>query len=128
MVQTLSVRRLHLEYKLWIAELSFNKELLNIYEMNLQDLAKDNPNKDIMPMVEHFQNQFILKKEQIDELMHDLHVSEVQLAALARNRSGPGLANLRLDNHPELRQEMIMFRKLMEELKQEFHQFELKAS
>jgi hypothetical protein len=74
--------------------------------------------------VEQFQNKFILQKEIIDHLKHDLNGSEKQLASFASELSGMGLESIRMDNHTKLRERMATFRKLYTEMKNEFRWFE----
>lgn len=124
MYPTISIPSLHLEYQLWIRELSFYKESIKILEKHLELLVSRNTGKAVRATIEHFQNQFILQKEVIDELKHRLSISEKQLAAFVYEMSGTGLDNIKMDNHTELRQEVIVFRKLFNELKEEFRRFE----
>lgn len=77
-----------------------------------------------MPRIEQFQNQFIRQREVIDELKHDLNVSEKQLAAFVRDMAPIGYENERLDNHPELRERFLTFRSLFEDMKIRFRYFE----
>ena len=124
MVPTISIRSLHLEYRLWINELNFYKEEIRIFERQLESLLHKNPVVEITPRVEQFQNKFILQKEIIDHLKHDLNVSEKQLAAFTHDLSGTGVESIRMDNHSRLRERMTTFRKLYTDLKTEFRWFE----
>ncbi len=118
---TIAIPSLHLEYQLWIRELSFYKESIKIFEKHLELLINRNTGKAIRAKIEHFQNQFILQKEVIDELKHRLNSSEKQLADFVYEMAGTGM-----DDHTELRQEVVVFRKLYNELKEEFRRFETK--
>jgi hypothetical protein len=125
MVVTMPIKSLHLEYKVWIVELNFYKEMLSIFQSHLETIVSGDPeNKEIRPMVEHFQNQFFLQREVIDELKHDLNISEKQLAASTKDMAVVGFEFERLDNHSELREKFLTFRKIFNELKEEFHRFE----
>ena len=62
--------------------------------------------------VGHFQKQFIRHKEVIDQLKHNLGVTERQLKSFVLDVQGMGLHNFKMDNHPELRKEMQTFRKI----------------
>jgi len=75
MIPTISVRDLHLEYQFWTRELIFYKEEIKIFEDHLSGILGRNTRNGVPAQVEHFQNQFILQKEVIDFLKHDLHVS-----------------------------------------------------
>ena len=124
MFPTISIPQLHLEYQLWINELAFYKEEITLYEKYLEGIITINTSKEAAVGVEHFQNQFILQKEVIDQLKHDLRVSEKQLVSFVKELSGMGLESIRMDNHSKLRERMSTYRKLYKELKQEFRQFE----
>lgn len=124
MVGTVPIPKLHLEYRLWIAELQFAKEEIRIFEHHLEELVSKNFLIEVTAQVEQFQNRFIREKEVIDTLRHDLHGAEVQLVAFVKKLSGMGLESIRMDNHSKLRDQMNTFRKLYGELKQEFRRFE----
>jgi hypothetical protein len=126
MTPTISIRSLHLEYQLWTRELIFYKEEIKIFEDHLINiLDRNDSNSEVPPQVEHFQNQFILQKEVIDFLKHDLIVSERQLASFVHELSGEGIDTIKMDNHGKLRERMTTFRKIYKEMKQEFRRFEM---
>ena len=99
MIATISIRSLHMEYQLWTRELIFYKEEIRIFEHHLTAILKRNNKNGVPAQVEHFQNQFILQKEVIDYLKHDLQVSERQLAGFVYEMSSDGIENIKMDNH-----------------------------
>lgn len=125
MIATISIQSLHMEYQLWTRELTFYKEEIKIFEDHLAALLKRNNKNSIPAHIEHFQNQFILQKEVIDFLKHDLMVSERQLARFALELTGEGIDNIKMDNHGKLRERMLTFRKIYREIKNEFRRFEM---
>lgn len=125
MTPTISIRSLHLEYQLWTRELIFYKEEIKIFEDHLANILRRNNRNGVPAHVEHFQNQFILQKEVIDYLKHDLHVSERQLASFVHELTGEGIDGIKMDNHGKLRERMITFRKIFREIKQDFRRFEM---
>lgn len=124
MFPTTTIPKLHSEYSIWMNELNFCKEEIRIFERHLENVINRNKAVEITAQVEHFQNQFIREKEVIDELKHKLNISEKQLVGLVKELSGLGLESIKLDNHPKLRDDMRVFRKIFTELKQDFRQFE----
>jgi hypothetical protein len=124
MTPTVSIRSLHMEYQLWTRELIFYKEEIKIFEDHLIALLGRNTKSEVAVQVEHFQNQFILQKEVIDFLKHDLIVSERQLAAFVHDLSGDGIDGIKMDNHGRLRERMTTFRKIYREIKTDFRHFE----
>jgi hypothetical protein len=125
MTPTLSIRSLHMEYQLWTRELLFYKEEIKIFEDHLEAILHRNNKNGVPAHVEHYQNQFILQKEVIDFLKHDLIVSERQLAGFAHELSGEGIDTIKMDNHGKLRERMSTFRKIYKEMKSEFRRFEM---
>ena len=125
MMATISIRSLHMEYQLWTRELVFYKEEIKIFESHLIAILERNTKNGVPAHVEHYQNQFILQKEVIDFLKHDLIVSERQLANFVHDLSGEGIDNIKMDNHSKLRERMQTFRKIYREIKNEFRRFEM---
>ncbi|MCU7550197.1 hypothetical protein OCK74_13820 [Chitinophagaceae bacterium LB-8] len=124
MFQTITIPKLHLEYNSWIAELNFCKEEIKFYERHLENIISKHKSTEITSQVEHFQNQFIRHKEVIDELKHDLHLAEKQLAAFAKDLSDAGLVNIKMDNHTKLRDAVHTQRCIFDDLKKDFRHFE----
>ena len=121
---TISIPKLHTEYNAWMEELNFYKEEIKIFEHHLEAVATKCNTQEVLSQVEHFQNTFIRQKEVIDTLKHNLHISEKQLSAFVKKMSGMGLSSIKMDNHTRLRDEMLTFRKLFVEMKNDFRHFE----
>ena len=67
---------IHFEHRLWVNELNFFADELNIYEQQLGALATKYDKRGAMQELEQFQNQFIRQKEVLDTLQHDIHIHE----------------------------------------------------
>ena len=124
MFPTITIPKLHLEYRNWMNELAFCKEEITIFESHLENVVNRHSEVPVRAQVEHFQNQFILQKEVIDELRHELHISERQLAGFVKELSGLGLQSIKMDNHSKRRDDVNTFRKIYKELKDDFRRFE----
>ena len=96
MVPTISISGLHLEFQLWIRELTFYKEEIRMFENFLQSISGRCSDPEKLVRIEQFQNQFILQKDVIDYLKHDLNVSEKQLASFVHELSETGLESIRM--------------------------------
>jgi hypothetical protein len=123
MYPTTTIPNLHFEYQQWMKELNFFKEAIKIFETHLEKVMNRNKALEITAQVERFQNQFIREKEVIDVLKHKLNGSEKQLAGFVKELSGLGLQSIKMDNHPVLREDMKIFRKIFTELKNDFRRF-----
>ena len=78
-MQTLSVKNIDNQHSEWKSVLGFYKDELSIFNNRLTEVAAKNTTREVMQMVEHFQNQFLVQAENIDILQHDIneHVSTV---------------------------------------------------
>jgi hypothetical protein len=120
MESTASIEQFQEELQSWKRELSSSKEEIKSFEKELAGLAAHSHNRDIFPHIEHFQNNFIRQKEVIDELRHDLPDSPRRMENIFYSTSNGGDQ----DVHAELNDRMDMFRKLYQELREKFQQFE----
>ncbi len=71
-----SLNSLHHQITDWLRETDFYKQEISILEKRLQEVAAKNNSQEVLAEVEHFQNKFILNKEQLDILTHDLNKEE----------------------------------------------------
>jgi len=119
MESTASIEQFQEELQSWKRELSSSKEEIKSFEKELAGLASHSHNRDIFPHIEHFQNNFIRQKEVIDELRHDLPDSPRRLESIFYSSDGGDH-----DVQADLADRMDMFRKLYQELREKFQQFE----
>ena len=71
-----SLNSLHHQVSGWLRETDFYKQETAILEKRLEEVASKNTAPEISAQVEHFQNRFIITKEQLDILAHDLRKEE----------------------------------------------------
>lgn len=70
-----SVNALHHQSNDWLKDLQFYNDELLLLQNRLGEVAAKNSSQETLAMVEHFQNKFILLKEQTDILKHDVNAS-----------------------------------------------------
>ncbi|MFL1895316.1 hypothetical protein ACJRPK_06410 [Aquimarina sp. 2-A2] len=70
----------HFEHQHWRRQLLFWEDELKFFENRLSELVGRWTKKDVLAQLEHFQNQFILHKEVIDTLQHDINVHETDMS------------------------------------------------
>ena len=118
-----SLQVIHFEHRLWVNELNFFADELNIYEHQLEALATEYDKRGAMQELEQFQNQFIRQKEVLDTLQHDIHIHEQKLSeAIQKNAELP----LDTDYHNYLKGQMESFRSIYAELKEKFYRYLIK--
>lgn len=69
----------HQENQDWLKRLDFYKEEIQILRERLEELTRKNTDPQFLKSVEHFQNQFLIQRNHIDELAHDIRMNEGKL-------------------------------------------------
>ena len=113
---------LHFEHQLWTSEAKFFADELKIYQKRLEEVASKNTAQNILKQVEHFQNKFIIQKEQLGILNHEVTVHEQWLAKQAKNHP-TAIDHQLFGDHKVMHERMDVFRKIYAELKVEFNRF-----
>ncbi|MFM7007241.1 MAG: hypothetical protein ACKOWX_08300 [Flavobacteriales bacterium] len=112
----------HLENQDWLKRLDFYKEELNILRERLDEVTAKNNQAEFLKSVEHFQNQFIIQRNHIDELAHQIKANEhVLVAEIAANPVA--VDHRKLANHDEEADYIGYFEKNFALLRAEFNTF-----
>ena len=120
--RTKHIDELHFEHQLWLNEAKFYTDELKIYQKRLEEVASKNNSEDVRKKVEHFQNQFIIQKEQMDTLNHHVNEHEQWLTKYAKEN--PVAIDKKLfADHTVINDKVESFRKIYTELKNEFNKF-----
>lgn len=120
--KTRHIDELHFEHQLWLNEAKFYNDELKIYQKRLAEVASKNNAQDVLKNVEHFQNQFIIQKEQLDILNHHVNEHEQWLAKYAKEN--PVAIDKKLfADHVSINDKVEAFKKIYAELKVEFNKF-----
>ena len=120
--RSISLKSLHLEYRVWIAELNFDINLIRIFNDRLLELKQENKAD-----AELFEKKFDASREQIDELRHRMHIEKMNLAAIARDNQVTAHYEIKIpENYTLIRDDFFKFRILFNDLKSEFLRFENK--
>lgn len=112
----------HQNHKTWLNYLAFYKDEMQVLQRRLEEVASKNTNTDVLALVEHFQNQLILQREQHDILRHDIKQDENMIEKLYETI--PVLAeNSRPKAETELIDRVDTFGRLFHEMKDELYRF-----
>jgi hypothetical protein len=120
--KTKHIDELHFEHQLWTSEAKFYADELKIYQNRLAEVAAKNPSVEVRKQIEHFQNKFIIQKEQLDILNHEVTVHEQWLAKYAKEHP-VAIDHRSFADHTVMHEKMDSFHKIYNELKQEFKKF-----
>jgi hypothetical protein len=119
---TKPIADLHAEHKEWLTKLDFYKDETAIMRNRLEEIASKNTSKEILAQVEHFQNQLIVQKENIDEIRHVVKNHENYLESrVTENASASD--QQRAQDHTKMRERVNGFEKIFTELRHEFNRF-----
>lgn len=120
--RTKHIDELHFEHQLWSNEAKFYKDELGIYQKRLEEVAAKNTAADVRKQIEHFQNQFIIQKEQLDILNHHVNEHEQWLTKYAKENPVAIDKNLFAD-HTVINDKVDAFKTIYADLKKEFNKF-----
>ena len=112
----------HLENQDWLKRLDFYKEELTILKERLQEVTSKNTNTDFLKSVEHFQNQFIIQRNHIDELAHQIKANENTLVKEIE-QNPVAVDHRKVNSHDAENDFMDFFEKNFATLRTEFNQF-----
>lgn len=117
-----SVSHLSNEHNDWLRALDFYDTEIDTMGNHLTEVATKNTNQDAMKGVEHFQNQFIIQRNNIDELQHNIKINLEQISYQALSTAGH-VEIFTLNEHESMREDFMGFEKIMLELRHEFNRF-----
>lgn len=121
-MQTTSVNNMGNDHIEWKSNLGFCKDELKIFKERLDEVAGKNTGKEIMQMVEHFQNQFLVHSEVIDILLHDINENLALAASEAEQRAGH-IGKDKISMHDSLRERVKNEMQIFKDLKGTFTAF-----
>jgi hypothetical protein len=112
----------HFDHKLWMNELKFFEMQLDVFEERLEEIVLTIDDNGAMAAVETFQNQIIRQREVIDQLKHKFRIREKDLDALS-NETTIDSDNVLFADHRKEREEMQIFIKLYQEMREKYMHF-----
>ncbi|HWY37424.1 MAG TPA: hypothetical protein VNY73_02625 [Bacteroidia bacterium] len=112
----------HHENNTWANKLFFYKDEISIMENRLREIAAANTAKEVMARVEHFQNQLIVQRNNIDAIKHALSQNDALLEkSIEANPTATD--HRKMAYHTEERETMEAFEKNFNELRSQLKQF-----
>lgn len=126
MPATSSIMSLHLRFRLYIAEMNSDINVLRILADYLAELETKKNIPEVTKGIDHFRLQFIMLRKEIDELRHEMQLIKMKLAAAARENKAITNKTFPADNQTELQKRFTAFKKTFNKVKKEFGVFEAK--
>jgi hypothetical protein len=117
-----SIKLLHFEHREWLNRFDFYKNEFSSYEKLLGEVAVKNNSHEVTPQIEHFQNQFVLQREKLDVLRHNVKQSENAIEERMKDNA-VAWDHQSMPAEVELRGKVLAFDEMFNELKVEFRAF-----
>lgn len=125
-METVKIEALHAEHREWLNKIDFYYDDLKIMRHRLEEVAARNTDKSLMAQVEHFQNQFVIQRNELDEMKHAINQSESGIAEnVAQN--GTAVNRRSMPDDLSMRERVEQFEKLFLQLRKELMSFVAKA-
>jgi hypothetical protein len=105
----------------WERLLDFFKQENSYLKTRLSEVLDNKTDKDFLALAEHFQNQFILKDEFIDEMLHDVREQERNLHILTDKKAT--IEERLIKKQQKVRNEMEFLEKDFNRMKNEFNKY-----
>lgn len=106
----------------WLQAIEFYEKDLDILENRLSEVASKNTSHDAMAGVEHFQNQLIVQRNNIDELRHSINEHVEHVADDVKHHAGK-IETIFVGEHDKMKDEFESFEKVVKELRKEFNEY-----
>jgi hypothetical protein len=119
-----SFTQAHLENRLWINELEFYRDEINIYQIHFEEVMARNTSLQESEKVDSFRNQFARHRDLINELESELITAENKMAAYARTDTTADLDEVIVADHFQFGERMESFKTGYQNLKNDFKRFE----
>lgn len=121
-MSTASIYSQHEENTQWVSKLQFYRDELQLLNGRLEEIATKNNQAEVLKEVEHFQNQWIIQRNNIDEILHKVNENERSLQD--EIKSNPVAVDHRKMEYHAVEKELIEgFEKNFNELRSDFNRF-----
>lgn len=126
MAITHSPKGLHMKYRLRIAEMNRDIDILRIFDDYLTELRSQRSNDDVSKGINRFEKEFVQLRKEIDDLRHQMHLHKMNLAALSREGKVLDDETYKSEDHEGLEKRYFEQRKRFDQMREEFESFESK--
>jgi hypothetical protein len=124
MPATPSAMSLHLKYRLWIAELNFDINVLRIFGDYLIELRTRRKEAEVKSKADYFEKTFQGLRTEIDELRHEMHIGKMKLGAYGRDSKPFEYKEFNVENQVPLKKRLSVYKSDFKKINMEFEEFE----
>ena len=116
------VQQFHHENRTWVRSLDFFRQENSFLKNRLSEIVDQTTDRSVLAQAEHFQNQFIIKDEFLDQLRHDVNEQEKVLTDRYA-RTGREVEPDFSARQDKLREQMVYLEKDFTALRNEFNRY-----
>ena len=102
--------------------LDFYKQGIGILKKRLEEIASDNTGKEVAENIEHFQNQFFIQINNMDDLKHRINENINAIENQVKNSAGFVDQNS-ADENTRLYDQYLSEEKIINDIRQDFNRF-----
>jgi ABC-type transporter MlaC component len=124
MPATPSVMSLHLRYRLWIAELNFDINVLRIFGDYLNELRAKRKEAEVKSKSDYFEKEFTTLRSEIDEMRHEMHIAKMKMGEYARDAKPFDYKKYSKENHGPIKKRFVAYKLNFKKINTEFSEFE----
>jgi hypothetical protein len=121
---TPSVMSLHLRYRLWIAELNFDINVLRIFGDYLNELRAKRKEAEVKSMSDYFEKEFTALRAEIDEMRHEMHIAKMNMGEYSRDGKPFDFRKYNKENHIPIKKRLAAYKVNFKKINTEFGEFE----
>jgi hypothetical protein len=124
MPATPSVMSLHLKYRLVIAELNFDINVLRIFGDCLTELRTKRKESEVKSKSDYFEKEFYALRMEIDDIRHEMQMVKMNLGAFSRETKPFDYKKFNKENRYPLKKRLLVYKKSFKKIYKEFEEFE----
>lgn len=113
---TPSVMSLHLRYRLWIAELNFDINVLRIFGDYLNELRAKRKEAEVKSRSDYFEKEFTALRAEIDEMRHEMHIAKMNMGEYSRDGKPFDFRKYNKENHSPIKKGWLPIRLILKKL------------
>jgi hypothetical protein len=121
---TPSVMSLHLRYRLWIAELNFDINVLRIFGDYLNELRAKRKEAEVKSRSDYFEKEFTALRAEIDEMRHEMHIAKMNMGEYSRDGKPFDFRKYNKENHSPIKKRLTAYKTYFKKINKEFGEFE----
>ncbi len=121
-MQTIKLETLHSEHREWMNKIDFYYDDLKIFRRRLDEVSSRNTSKAIAAQLEHFENQFLIHRNELDELKHAINDAEYLITKTVFDNA-TAINRRSFNDDGILKERMNQFDRLFQQLRSELMTF-----